>query len=227
MRAIDKGPEPKALPAYRAVPGATYDGKDFTPVKDAIRDAILRDQFHLCCYCLRRISSETQPHPTKPDVPAVVKIKIEHWQSQDAFPHLQLVWSNLLGACLGGQGSPWSAQTCDTRKGEAAITLNPLDPKHIAMLYCTSSGRLESKNSTFQQDIDVRLGLNHTILVRERKTMLDRALEHLKHRYPTSGFPVGKVKNLIHELETPTDGKLPEFCNVLRLWAQKRFGELV
>ncbi len=85
MRAIDKGPEPKALPAYRAVPGATYDGKDFTPVKDAIRDAILRDQFHLCCYCLRRISSETQPHPTKPDVPAVVKMKIEHWHRKTHF----------------------------------------------------------------------------------------------------------------------------------------------
>ena len=43
MRAITKGPEPSRLQAYRAVPGATYDGEDFTPVKDDIRAALLRD----------------------------------------------------------------------------------------------------------------------------------------------------------------------------------------
>ncbi len=48
MRAIKKGPEPASLRAYRAVPGASYDGKDFTPVKDDIRKDLLRDQLALC-----------------------------------------------------------------------------------------------------------------------------------------------------------------------------------
>src|SRR5688572_10926482 len=90
MRAITKGLEPTTLRAYRAVPGATYDGKDFTPVKDDIRDAFLRDQLALCCYCMRRISSEARPHPTNVDAPPIVMMKVEHWQSQFAFPHLQL-----------------------------------------------------------------------------------------------------------------------------------------
>jgi hypothetical protein len=62
-----EGPEPAALRNYRAVPGVTYDGKDFTPIKDDIRDALVRDQLALCCYCMRRISSDAHPHPTKPD----------------------------------------------------------------------------------------------------------------------------------------------------------------
>ena len=225
MRAIEKGPEPAALQAYRAVPGAIYDGKDFTPVKDEVRRALLGDQYYLCCYCLRRISQELRAHPTKPDAPAVVQMKIEHWQCQERFPRLQLVWSNLLGACLGGEGSPRSSQTCDSRKGETAITINPMDPVHMATLRCTSAGHLESTNATFQADIDERLGLNHVILVRERKTMLDRALGPLKTLYPTATIPLSKVRTLIEKIETPTNGRLPELCNVLRLWARKRYGE--
>ncbi len=92
MRLIQKEIEPHALRAYRAVPGAIYDGKDFTPVKEEIRTQLLRDQLHLCCYCLRRISKESKPHPTKPDVLTVVQMKVEHWQSQspNSFPQLQL-----------------------------------------------------------------------------------------------------------------------------------------
>lgn len=226
MRLIQKGTEPSSLRAYRAVPGATYDGKDFTAVKDEIRTFLLRDQLHLCCYCLRRISKDLRPNAAKPDAPALVRMKVEHWQSQESHSHLQLAWPNLLGACLGGEGFPRSAQTCDTRKGESTITLNPLDAAHVATLYCTSDGRLRSINAAFQDDIDERLGLNHAILVGDRRAILDRALGRLKARYPTSEFSIAKIKRLIDEMETPQHGKLAELCSVLRLWARKRYGLL-
>ena len=154
MRAIQKGPEPASLKSYRAVPGATYDGKDFTPVKEEIRDALLCDQLALCCYCTRRISKELRPLLTKPDVSPVVQMKVEHWQSQAKFKARQLDWSNLLGSCLGGMGMPPSAQSCDTRKGEASIALNPLDPAHTSTLRCSNRGYLESTDRIFQEDID-------------------------------------------------------------------------
>lgn len=236
MRLIHKGPEPASLRAYRAVPGARYDGKDFAAVKDDIRDSLVRDQFHLCCYCLRRISKGLRPNTAKPNAPAIVHKKVEHWQPQHAHPDLQLAWPNLLGACLGGEGFPRSAQTCDTRKGESMITLNPLDSAHVVTLFCTSDGRLCSTNGTFQDDIDERLGLNHAILVGDRRAILDRALGRLKTRFPTSEFSIGKVKKLIEEMETPKQrvvhekegpkATLDEHCSVLRLWARKRFGSL-
>ncbi|MEP7122175.1 MAG: hypothetical protein ABJE95_14745 [Byssovorax sp.] len=223
MRAITKGPEPAKLQAYRAVPGATYDGKDFTPVKDEIRAALLNDQLAVCCYCMRRISVEARPLSKKPDAPPVVQMKVEHWQSQDAFPHLQLIWSNLLGACLGGMGSSPQDQTCDTRKGEGAIILHPLDPAHIATLHCSSSGRLSSTDPRLQEDIDERLGLNHRVLVADRKARLDRDRNRLIARHPLS-IPESAVRRAIAEAETPVEGRLPEHAFVLRLWAQKRFG---
>jgi len=224
MRAIKKRPEPVELQKYRAIPGAKFDGKDFTPIKDKVREALLGDQLRLCCYCMRRISDESLPHPKKPDAPPVVQMKVEHWQSQHSFPALQLAWTNMLGACLGGEGSPKSDQTCDTRKGEDEIALNPLDPAHVSTLNCRSTGRLQSTNARFQEDIDVRLGLNHRILVSERKARLDRALNQLKAKYPRSELPKGALRSLVDELEAPAAGKLPELCNVLRLWARKRYG---
>lgn len=224
MRAITKGPEPAALQAYRAVPGATYDGKDFTPIKSDIRAALLRDQHALCCYCMRRISDEERPHAKRPDTPPVVQMKVEHWKSQDSYSAFQLTWSNLLGACLGGMGSSPKDQTCDTRKGEDAITLNPLDHTHISTLYCTSDGRLSSTNPQFQSDIDERLGLNHRILVEDRKARLKRHISQLVAKAPTQQIPRNTVQQMIAEAEAPAEGKLREHACVLRLWARKRFG---
>jgi uncharacterized protein (TIGR02646 family) len=224
MRAITKGSEPALLRAYRAVPGATYDGKDFTPVKDAVREALLRDQLALCCYCMGRISKDTRPHPTNPDAPALFLMKVEHWQSQVAFPALQLAWPNLLGVCPGGEGRSPSDQTCDTRKGEEAILLDPLDPTYVATLHCTSAGRLGSTDPRFQADIDERLNLNHRVLVAERKAMLTRALGRLQVKYRAASIPESAVRKLIDELETPASGKLAAFCSVLRLWARRRYG---
>ncbi|WP_437481821.1 hypothetical protein WME75_39515 [Sorangium sp. So ce1014] len=224
MRAIAKGHEPPELKAYRAVPGATYDGKDFTPVKDGIRTALLRDQLALCCYCMRRISSEARPHPTNPDAPRVVQMKVEHWRSQTAFASLQLAWTNLLGACLGNEGRRPADQTCDTRKGEEEILLNPLDPAHVSTLSCTSAGRLQSTDPRFQKDIDDHLGLNHPVLVGDRKVMLDRDLKRILIKYRKSPIPESAIRTLVTELETPTGGRLPELCSVVRLWARKRYG---
>jgi uncharacterized protein (TIGR02646 family) len=224
MRTITKGPEPTELTAYRAVPGATYDGKDFTPVKDKIRDALGRDQLALCCYCLRRMSKLTRPHPTTPSAPPLFLMKVEHWRSQAAAPALQLAWTNMLGACPGGEGGPRTNQTCDTRKGEDAIVLSPLDPTHIATLRCTSTGRLESTNPQFQDDINERLNLNHGPLVEVRKRSIARDLMRLKVRYPASPIPESAVRRLVTELEAPAAGKLPELCSVVRLWARKRYG---
>jgi uncharacterized protein (TIGR02646 family) len=224
MRAITKGPEPATLQAYRSVPGATYDGKDFTPVKHDIRGALQRDQHALCCYCMRRISSEERAHPTKPDVQPIVQMKVEHWKSQDEHPDLQLAWSNMLGACLGGMGQSPQDQTCDTRKGDSKITLDPLNPMHVSTIYCTSAGRLLSTNLQFQKDIDERLGLNHRILVAARQAQFKRDIKRLTAKYPTKNIPLGALQRTIAEVEASTEGKLPELACVLRLWTRKRHG---
>ncbi len=224
MRLLTKGREPPKLRDYRAVPCATYDGANFTPVKDDIREGLLRDQAWLCCYCMRRISDESRPNPVNPAAPPVVQMKVEHWRPQSSHPSLTLAWSNMLGACTGGVGASPSDQTCDTRKGEDAISLNPCDPSHIATLRCSTRGRLESTNPLFQADLDERLGLNHRVLVDERRARIARALARLNASYPTQAYPAGAVRSAVLDVEAASEAKAPELCGTLRLWARGRFG---
>src|SRR6185295_16452854 len=102
---------------------------------------------------------------------------------------------------------------------EDAITLNPLDAAHVQTLHCLSNGRLASTNPRFQEDIDQRLGLNHPILVQERRARLSRAIKLLQTKYPKSEITQGALRSLVNEMEAPKRGKLEELCCVLRLWA--------
>ena len=110
---IQKGKEPPSLREYRSDPFATYEGY---PAKDDLRQALAREQGHICCYCMGRIS------------PNADEMKIEHWAPQSSNASLQLAYSNLLGACRGGEGRTRSKQHCDTHKGEEAIDIDPTKP---------------------------------------------------------------------------------------------------
>jgi uncharacterized protein (TIGR02646 family) len=228
MRAIPKGAEPTALRAYRATPGAVFDGANFTPVKTEIRAALLRDQLWVCAYCMGRIVPDEQAHPTRPDGRPVPAMKVEHWQPRSRYPSLGLSWTNLLGVCLGGIGKAPSEQTCDARKGDAEIALNPLDAAHVATLHCTSNGRLTSTDPRFQSDLEDRLGLNHRVLVEGRRALLDRELSRLGAAHPRGSLSPGALRAAVGTLEKARGGQLCEFGGVLRLWARKarkRHGE--
>lgn len=110
MRQIIKKREPRSLTEHRASSHADYENY---ADKQGLREAIVRDQGGICCYCMQRI---------KPDER---RMKIEHWAAQDTNPERQLDYRNLLGACLGGQGHPLAQQHCDTRKGSQALTIHP------------------------------------------------------------------------------------------------------
>lgn len=222
MRLITKGPEPAELRRYRAVPGATYDGADFTAVKDAVRAALLRDQGCLCCYCSRRISAELRPISPRPDAPREPWMKVEHWHPQERHPQEGLLWSNLLGACWGAMGKRGSEQHCDTRKAMTEIALDPKNQAHIETLSLRSDGTLRSSNARFQREIDDVLGLNLDALKQERKRALDEMLDLLCAKHP-NGIPPEAMRRLADAQETPRDGALPPHCGVVRLYLRKRF----
>ena len=52
MRRIEKGNEPASLKKHRTTPHHSYDNY---ADKDTLRAYLLRDQFYLCAYCMRRI----------------------------------------------------------------------------------------------------------------------------------------------------------------------------
>lgn len=205
MRAIVKGAEPTSLRAYRAAPGATYDGQDFTEVKDDLRQVLVRDQRGLCCYCTVGIA------------PEAARMKVEHWKPQSRFPELQLAWKNLLGACLGNPGSRPKSQTCDTFKGDREIKLDPQNPDHIATLRCRSNGRIYSTDKRLQADIEEGLNLNTERLVNERRQLLSR-FTNLLEKSKGEKISKSELDRAVRYFEE--QGK--PHCGAFRLWALRR-----
>ena len=208
MRTIAKGPEPHSLTKYRLTPGASYAGY---PDKDGLRRLLVNEQRGLCCYCLRRIR------------PQYGTMKIEHWHSQapTRYPAEQLIYSNLLGACLGNEGQPSDHQHCDTRKGDRDFSRNPASPMPRVedLVRFKGDGRIVSDNLAFSAELNDVLNLNEAFLKNSRKAVLDAFTSELGKRH----LPRATLLKWARDWNGETDtGELREFCQVVVYWLQKR-----
>ena len=108
MKKIVKNREPNSLTRHRSQRG-NFDNLP-TNDKNELRDSLLREQGYICCYCMKRI-------PEKNDLNLDEHgCKIEHFKCQNKNSNLELVYSNLMISCLGGESKPEYQQTCDSFK---------------------------------------------------------------------------------------------------------------
>jgi uncharacterized protein (TIGR02646 family) len=203
MRTIQKGPEPRTLTLHRKQTHADYDNY---ADKDGLRIALVAEQRALCCYCQSRIW------------PTPEGMKIEHWQCQQVHSKRQLDFSNLHGACLGGQGQPEREQHCDTRKGNNSLcfsvsdTTRPIERK-IRFL---GNGTIKSDDSAIDRHINEVLNLNQKRLVGNRMAVLTAFQQRLQN---------GRTFDPARELPNwngSNPGDLPEFAQVVVYWLCKR-----
>lgn len=163
MRAITKGQEPRSLVAHRANTHSDYGNY---ADKAGLRTALVRDQRGLCCYCMTRIEATG------------TAMKIEHWRCQSRHANLELSYSNLLAACLGGHGQPEDKQHCDTRKGEQDLKFNPAESAHRIeqRIRFELDGTIASSDVDFDKQLNDVLNLNLPLLKNRRKGVLDAIL---------------------------------------------------
>lgn len=144
---IQKKREPKVFTEYRLSAGATYDGMD-SDVKSELIKSLIEEQGSLCAYCMSRIECD--------------KARIEHFLPQSKYPDLQLEYSNLLAVCQGqekhGEKMRESEKTCDAKKENKIILINPLQEKTLKDITYTHEGIIES--SSYHEDINDTLNLN-------------------------------------------------------------------
>jgi uncharacterized protein (TIGR02646 family) len=172
MRNIAKGPEPKSLREHREREHSRYDNYR---EKQDLRDSLVREQRGLCCYCMCRITAVD------------FKMKIEHWRSQHRDPDQQLIYSNLLGACLGGQRPKPADERdvdrhCDTFKGDKDLSLNPAVDDVAGTIRYLKDGRIRSSDDTFNADLSSILNLNSFAMVNRRKAVIDSFLRLVPKR---------------------------------------------
>lgn len=202
MRTIKKNTEPGSLTAHRKQPNADYDNY---ADKDTLRQSLVAEQRGLCCYCQSRI---------RPDA---TNMKIEHWQCQARYPNRQLDYTNLLGACLGGEGRPNHEQHCDTRKGNEELCFNPADPVHPIerRLKFLGNGEIASDDEAINTALNDILNLNIGHLVSNRKAVLEAFKQRLGRRRL---IPARELQ----KWDGTQPGDLPEYAQVVVYWLEKR-----
>lgn len=151
MIEIRKKQEPRALLTYRLQPDASYPDMP-KEVKDEILKSLQEEQGHLCAYCMRRI-------PQKKKEPGV---SIEHWNPQSKNNRVGgLDYHNMLAVCSGNRGCGDEASlTCDARKGNKSLTVNPLNPETLKTIRYKGNGVIFSDDSAINDDLNERLNLN-------------------------------------------------------------------
>jgi uncharacterized protein (TIGR02646 family) len=212
VRDIVKGQEPASLTEHRATTHSDYDNYQD---KQELRNALVREQRGLCCYCLCRIR------------PSEAEMKIEHWHSRANHPEEQLAYSNLLGACKGGEKPRRNDERdvdrhCDTSKGDRDLSRNPANPlDHVGdLIHFLPDGRLSSTDSVFDAELSTVLNLNNPVLVNNRKAVVSAFKKLLPKR---GNLSRAKWEALLLAWNGEGQaGDLPEYCSVIVYWIKKR-----
>lgn len=206
MRTIEKGAEPASLTQHRQQPHADYDNY---ADKAALRATLVAEQRGLCCYCQSRIRATPEG------------MKIEHWQCQADHPERQLDFSNLLGACLGGQGGPEREQHCDTRKGNKTLCFSVCDPAHPIerKIRFLGNGEITSNDEAVKSALNEVLNLNWTRLTENRKAALTGFLQ---------GLGTAKLDHAkeLSKWDGSSVGELPPFSQIVAHYLLKKLGRL-
>lgn len=212
MRAITKTKEPASLTKHRNTEHCDY-GNYGSDEKQELRDALIQEQRGLCCYCMASLQASGE------------SMKIEHWQCQENYPDRQLDYSNLLGACLGGEGQPADKHHCDTRKGKKELKFNPADPTHNIeqRVHFELDGTIASADADFNRQLNDVLGLNLPVLKNRRKAIVDGLAGWLRdYRSRHHRGPDVAMLERLRVKRLPSTGQLEPFVRVAIWWVDQR-----
>lgn len=212
MRAITKAREPASLTEHRVSAHCNY-GNYASDEKQELREALVQEQRGLCCYCMVRLQATREA------------MKIEHWQCQEKYPDRQLDYTNMLGACLGGEGQPSDLQHCDTSKGMKDLRFNPAEPTHNIerRVRFEIDGSIRSTDSDFNTELDDVLGLNLAVLKNARKGVVDGLAGWLRdYRARHRRGPDLATLQRMRSRRLPPTGQLEPFVYVAIWWLDQR-----
>ena len=154
MIPIIKGCEPAALTEAKRIirntPDATYCYESLRgEPKRKVLEALLAEQGHLCAYCMCRIGTDGHPATIEHLIP-------QHPDDSAADGELSLAYHNLVAVCDGRGGA-----TCDKRRGNAPLTVDPTKSHTLETIYYHRDGRIDAKDESVKHDIQTTLGLNN------------------------------------------------------------------
>ena len=219
MIEIKKGREPDSLLQYRQQKGASYEAMDKS-VKTDLLEQLLEEQGHICAYCMKRI-------PESRKLPAgVAPVTIEHWLPRNPESKEDigqgLNYRNMFAVCSGNRGSGCKERmTCDARRGNELIKVNPCDVSTLRGITYTSTGKIQSSDPAIDEDLNERLNLNSEIssLPENRKQILQTLIDDVRKKHGTGDIST-YCKRKLEQIKNMDDPKLP-YVGILIWWLEK------
>lgn len=215
MRRILKGIEPPSLEAHRN-DTCVFPNWDNFRGKQQSREHALVEQRAVCAFCQVKIVADEK------------RMKLAHIVPQKDLvdgKRLDLVWTNIVGACPGGERTPRHLQHCDTRQGNSRLCpeLDPVQFENGSLTYDKYGGVYRADgNLDVQDQLDDVLGLNLDHIKEKRVA----ALRALKSYLAEGADRERRLQDRIALLDpdNPSDQPLLEYADFL-LW-HLRYGEL-
>ncbi|WNZ55585.1 retron system putative HNH endonuclease [Microbulbifer sp. MKSA007] len=201
MRAIKKGVEPKLFTNWKALANddwiPTYSDLSGNE-KKAVKDALIKEQGGICCYCERRLV-ETDSH-------------IEHCKPQESDDVDPLDFSNMICSCLNNikKGAP---SHCGDLKGnwyDDQLFVSPLNPDCEGRFSFGANGSIDPTNPSDRaaNETITRLGLGIPKFNALREKALEPFLDEDLSPDDLAGFVSGY-------LARGEDGTLSEFVSAV------------
>ena len=187
------------------------------PLKKQVLQQLLREQGHLCAYCMRRI----------PDERGLPHNKIEHWKARNGDDltcgaYGALDYYNMLAVCTGNEPDKTKPHflTCDACRGNKPLTVNPTDEATLVTIYYTADGMSHAKDPVIDTDLVSTLNLNCNIdavqLPSSRKAVLDTLDNKIVRLLEKPDELIILCKKLLSDYEADSDEKQP-FVGII-LW---------
>lgn len=196
------------LKSYDELPGKT---------KNAIKEALLKEQGYLCAYCMQRVDLQTTT--------------IEHYIPQnpldrEADSALSIDYNNMLAVCGGNiyRAHRKSELTCDKHRENIPLTVNPRNEHSVAKICYKGDGTIYSDDLGINRDLDKTLNLNceATLFKQNRKRVLDVVKQTIFKKFAGNEIPKRQLENMLIKLESKNDGKYEAFCGIAIWYLRKK-----
>ncbi|MGN0604829.1 MAG: retron system putative HNH endonuclease [Oscillospiraceae bacterium] len=173
QKSIEKGLSPEE--AYDTLKGNT---------KEIVRQSLLKEQGHLCAYCMCRI-------PRNDVCAGIAPIRLEHLVSRNPKDGRDigqgLDYNNLLAVCNGNTASSDFKRksidlTCDVHKGNTDLhKVNPCIPETLESIFYYVDGRIDATDPDVRADLLDTLNLNcpKSPIVSEREAALSALMSNM------------------------------------------------
>lgn len=170
--------------------------------RQRLRENLVNEQGKICCYCMRRISTNSS--------------HIEHFFPQDAFTDKDLCYENLLASCNGEETLVADDEHCGHRKNNwwREDMVSPTDIEVEKIFKYHTNGKVNSARgkaaSDIAQEMIHNLGLDSFHLERDRRQAIEAS-----EVFDDEDYSEEEIRDFIDYYSNKDNGVYVSYCKAI------------